>query len=159
MNPDEFDKYRHLLEQYVDREEWPDDYKQFEDAYYDFGFNEDGKSMRKYTYDITRRYKDRWADFDINNIEEAQHKWKAARSPCLEIFIPGDLVIIRGHNMYDCAENLVGQTASDIGLVIEVESYNPNSATAAGDAMALVINGKTGQPRWVLLNDLSHAAQ
>jgi len=154
MNPDDYDwkKYEALLETYKERNGWPDKYKQFEDAFYDFGFNRDGQYGKKYTYDIAREVKDTWADFDINDIEEAPASIRSTRPPCLTIFKPGDLVLFYAHNVYDDAEQLIHAGGNRIGLIIEVEP-----AKEEPDVMALVIDGTTQQHRWILVNDLEIA--
>ncbi len=153
MNPDDYKLkiYEELLKDYK-REDWPNTYKDYEDAFYDFGHNKDGHYAKHYTYDIARELKDTWADFDINDIEEAQGSIGGTRPPCLTIFKPGDLVRFYVHNMYDDAEQLVHAAGNRIGLIIEVEP-----AKEAPDVMALVIDGTTQQHRWILVNDLEIA--
>jgi len=158
VNPDDIDKktwntYQELIKEYPDRDDWPDKYKYFEDAYYDFGWNEDGYRIKNYTYDITRELKKSWADYDINDIVEAQEGSKfGARPPSLTIFQVGDLVRYETHNVYDDAEQLVKQGKSFIGLIIEIE----NTKLKDPDTMALVIDDHN-QHRWILLNDLELA--
>jgi hypothetical protein len=154
MNPedDRWKKYQELLELYEERNSWPDKYKHFEDAFYDFGFNRDGQYGKKYTYDIARELNDTWGDFDINDIEEAQDSGWKPRPPCLTIFKAGDLVQFYVHNVYDDAEQLVKAGGTRIGLVIEVEP-----AKEEPDVMALVIDSTTQQHRWILVNDLEIA--
>ena len=153
MNPDDdvFKKYAEYLKDYK-REDWPNTYKDFEDAFYDFGHNRDGYYRKQYTYDIARELKDTWADYDINDIVEAQDSGKGTRPPCLILFQPGDLVRFHAHSVYDDAEQLVHPGGNRIGLVIEVEP-----AKEEPDVMALVIDGTTSQHRWILVNDLEMA--
>ena len=155
MNPDDpdFQKYKSLLKRYQNREDWPDKYKQFEDAFYDFGWNRDGHYMKEHTYDITREGKDSWTDFDINDIEEGQgSSGKGTRPPCLTIFQVGDLVRYHAHGVYDDAEQVVYPAGSRLGLIIEIEP-----AREEPDVMALVIDGTSQQHRWILVNDLELA--
>ena len=152
MNPEDvFKKYEELLKDYK-REDWPNTYKDFEDAFYDFGHNRDGYYGKQYTYDIARELKDTWADYDINDIVEAQDSGKGTRPPCLTIFQPGDLIRFHAHNVYDDAEQLIYPAGNRIGLIIEVEP-----AKEEPDVMALVIDGTTSQHRWILVNDLEMA--
>ncbi|MBK26061.1 MAG: hypothetical protein CME70_18840 [Halobacteriovorax sp.] len=147
MNPDDLKKqYQELLLNYPDRCDWPEEYRNYEDAFYDFGWEDDKTVRAWYTYERTEALSE-WADYDIaRDIVEARPK------PILTIFKKGDLVRIPSRRVYDSAEQPVGKLPEIIGLIIEVESKSE-----APDQMALIIDSTTNQQRWVLLNDLELA--
>jgi putative salt-induced outer membrane protein YdiY len=155
VNPDDptWKKYEELIKDYTDRGGWANKYKHLEDTYYEFGWGEDGKQGKHYTYDIARELKESWADYDIDDIVEAQEGSKlGTRPPNLTIFQVGDLVRFNAHNVYDDAEQLVKENRGFIGLIIEIEDNSE-----APDTMALIIDGTHNQHRWILLNDLELA--
>lgn len=118
--------------------------KHYEDVYYDFGYGDDYKVQKSYTYDgnpytfdsLWDTYLRRDSEGDVFDVNEEAHTATA-----LVLFECGDLVRTRKFTYSAAGANLGGtltipsSSSDDIGLIVSIDGPNGTAA---------VLDGKSG---------------